>query len=136
MLLGFQHGHTAALGVTEDQRAIRLGRALNGTTMRSLAKHRDRTPPSMIECTPHLGGGGGIHPAFSTLHHDHNIREMVADDTTLFSSSTSHYLDAAGRVVAALLADELEVPNVNPRDLGGKGEEESTRKFYLGALAN
>lgn len=33
-LLGFQRGDTAAQGVTEDERAIRLGRALDGTTMR------------------------------------------------------------------------------------------------------
>ena len=33
-LLGYQRGDTAAPGVTEDQRAIRLGRALDGNTMR------------------------------------------------------------------------------------------------------
>ena len=36
MLLGFQQGDTAALCVTEDHRAIRLGWALDGTTMRWL----------------------------------------------------------------------------------------------------
>ena len=35
-LLGFMRGDTAAPGVTEDQRAIRLGRALDGHTMRWL----------------------------------------------------------------------------------------------------
>ena len=35
-LLGFQRGDTAASGVTEAQRAVRLGRALDGTTMRWL----------------------------------------------------------------------------------------------------
>ena len=33
-LLGYQRGDTAAPGVTENQRAIRLGRALDGNTMR------------------------------------------------------------------------------------------------------
>lgn len=35
-LLGFQRGNTAAPGNVEAQRAIRLGRALDGTTMRLL----------------------------------------------------------------------------------------------------
>ena len=33
-LLGYQRGDTIAPGVTEDQRAIRFGRALDGNTMR------------------------------------------------------------------------------------------------------
>ena len=33
-LMGYNEGDTAAEGVTEAQRAIRLGRALNGHTMR------------------------------------------------------------------------------------------------------
>ena len=36
LLLGYQRGETATLGITEDQRAIRLGRALDGNTMRWL----------------------------------------------------------------------------------------------------
>lgn len=35
-LLGYLRGDTAAPGVTEDQQAIRLGRALDGNTMRWL----------------------------------------------------------------------------------------------------
>ena len=35
-LLGFMRRDTAASGVTDDQRAIRLGRALDGHTMRWL----------------------------------------------------------------------------------------------------
>ena len=35
-LLGYQRGDTVALGVTEEQRAIHLGRALDGNTMRWL----------------------------------------------------------------------------------------------------
>ena len=33
-LMGYNEGDTAAEGVTEAQRAVRLGRALNGHTMR------------------------------------------------------------------------------------------------------
>ena len=36
LLLGYQRGETATPGITEDQRAIRLGRALDGNTMRWL----------------------------------------------------------------------------------------------------
>ena len=36
LLLGFYAGDTVTSGVTEDQRAIRLGRALDGNTMRWL----------------------------------------------------------------------------------------------------
>ena len=34
MLLGYATGDTSAAGVTEAKRAIRLGRALEGNTMR------------------------------------------------------------------------------------------------------
>ena len=36
MLLGYEAGDTTAAGVTADERAIRLGRALEGNTMRWL----------------------------------------------------------------------------------------------------
>ena len=36
MLLGYAAGDTTAAGVTADERAIRLGRALEGNTMRWL----------------------------------------------------------------------------------------------------
>ena len=36
ILLGFHAGDTATPGITEDQRAVRLGRALDGHTMRWL----------------------------------------------------------------------------------------------------
>ena len=39
MLLGYAAGDTSALGVTEAERAIRLGRALEGNTMRWLGAY-------------------------------------------------------------------------------------------------
>ena len=39
MLLGYAAGDTSALGVTEADRAIRLGRALEGNTMRWLGAY-------------------------------------------------------------------------------------------------
>ena len=36
LLLGFYTGDTATPGVTKDQRSVRLGRALDGNTMRWL----------------------------------------------------------------------------------------------------
>ena len=39
MLLGYAAGDTAVPGVTENERAIRLGRALEGNTMRWLGAY-------------------------------------------------------------------------------------------------
>ena len=39
LLLGYAPGDTAAAGVTEEERAIRLGRALEGNTMRWLGAY-------------------------------------------------------------------------------------------------
>ena len=39
LLLGYASGDTAAAGVTEEERAIRLGRALEGNTMRWLGAY-------------------------------------------------------------------------------------------------
>ena len=39
MLLGYAAGDTSASGVTESERAIRLGRALEGNTMRWLGAY-------------------------------------------------------------------------------------------------
>ena len=39
MLLGYAAGITSAAGVTEAERAIRLGRALEGNTMRWLGAY-------------------------------------------------------------------------------------------------
>ena len=36
MLLGYSHGDTAAVGVSDEERSIRIGRALDATTMRWL----------------------------------------------------------------------------------------------------
>ena len=36
LLLGYTLGDTAAAGVSDEDRAVRLGRALDGTTMRWL----------------------------------------------------------------------------------------------------
>lgn len=44
----------------------------------------------MMECTSQLEGGGEIHLAFSTLHFEPKFKEMVAADSTLFSSCSSH----------------------------------------------
>ena len=53
-LMGYTPGDTAAAGVSEADRAIRLGRALEGNTMR---RHREPTPPEPEESNLQLGGG-------------------------------------------------------------------------------
>ena len=62
LLLGYTLRDTAAAGVSDEDRAVRLGRALDGTTMRWLgemlhaSRHRNLTPPSICLLS-HLGGG-------------------------------------------------------------------------------
>ena len=73
----------------------------------------------------HLSSGGGekIHPAFASLNYVPKFKEMVAAGPHLFPSSSPIHREAAGSVVAALLAAKTNSgANQNPRVLGAEGE--------------
>ena len=72
---------------------------------------------------PPSGGGGQIHPAYTSLNYVAEIREMVAAEPSLFQTPGGLQRKAAKIVVAAMMASERKATSPqNPRVLGAEGE--------------
>ena len=83
VLLGYNRNETASPHVTEVDRSIRLGRALDANVMRwigvLLAATQAWGPcPTQPPTSPAIARGGGIlYPAFTSLHYQSPLKTIL-----------------------------------------------------------
>ena len=123
-LMGYARGATATLNVTENQRSIRIGRALDGTTMRWLGAFmaaKQQENPQLKE-TQDAGGERVIHPAFMQLHYDRTSKQMMYGQQGDFKGGVIIKRKAKG-VVEAMLASDRQKRDVEAEKKGGSTED-------------
>ena len=80
-----------------------------------------------------------MHPAYASLHYQHQLQNMVLGPTSCFSSKSTNVRAAAGRVIFALLAFNTSPNQAAPKAEGGRfrgppqRDKQEKNKFNLGA---
>ena len=116
--MGYVAGETESPGVTEEQWAIRLGRAMDGHIMRWLDAllHASQAlgllPTQGVRdasISPRRGSHPmhPTHPTYTKLHYAPSLHHVVNGDDQLFGPGTLQPREAAREVIAALLAAEM-----------------------------